>query len=78
MNAVIVALLVIVAAVIVVKAGDLIMRVVKAAIKVAIALAIVVFLFLGIASTQERVYIDQYGSVCHETYGLMIYTSCDH
>jgi hypothetical protein len=78
MNAVIVVLLVIAAAVIVVKAGDLIMRVVKAAIKVAIALAIVVFLFLGVASTQERVYVDQYGSTCTETYGLMIYTHCDH
>ena len=77
MNAVIVALLVIVAAVIVVKLGDLIMKVVKAAIKVAVAIAIVVFLFLGVASTQERVYIDQYGSTCTETYGLTIKTRCE-
>ena len=77
MDAVIVALLVIVAAIIVVKLGDLIMKVVKAAIKVAIAIAIVVFLFLGVASTQERVYVDQYGSTCTETYGLQIYTRCE-
>ena len=77
MNAVIVALLVIVAAIIVVKLGDLIMKVVKAAIKVAVALAIVVVIFLGIASTQERVYVDQYGLTCSETYGLRIYTHCE-
>ena len=77
MNAVIVALLVIVTAIIVVKLGDLIMKVVKAAIKVAIAIAIVDFLFLGVASTQERVYIDQYGSTCTETYGLTIKTRCE-
>ena len=77
MDAVIVVLLVIVASIIVVKLGDLIMKVVKAAIKVAIAIAIVVFLFLGVASTQERVYVDQYGLTCTETYGLRIYTHCE-
>jgi hypothetical protein len=77
MDAVFIALVVVVSVVFALKAGDIIWKVMKAAFMVAITLAVAVFLFLGIASTQERVYIDEYGSTCTETYGLMIYTDCE-